>query len=173
MKRALLLLLLGACSAPPAAPVGDAERSRFLLLAVLEGLWEDGPDPQLLKPILDHPRDHFVPKCPICTPVAHAIRIYVENPDVPVYGARGNSFPKELAEGLRSADRAKRVQALEGLVARSVSRRFGRMTPGERSEMKKYLAVGKEDGTALMEPEFGKACPSCSGATRDRDSGIR
>jgi hypothetical protein len=173
MKRALLLLLLSGCSAPPAAPVGDAERSRFLLLAVLEGLWEDGPDPELLKPLLDAPRDHFVPKCPICTPVAHAIRIYVENPDVPVYGARGNAFPRELAEGLRSPDRAKRVWALEGLVARFAARRLERMTPAERSGMKEYLDVGKQDGTALMEPAFGKACPSCSGATRERDSGIR
>jgi hypothetical protein len=42
------------------------------------------------------------------------------------------------------------------------------MTPGEQIEMKKYLNVGKQDGMALMEPEFGRACPSCSGATRER-----
>src|SRR5215831_1345139 len=137
MKRLLLFLLLIGCSAPPAQPVGDAERSRFLFLAVLEGLWEDGPDPQLLKPLLDAPRDHFVPKCPLCTPVAHAIRVYVENPDVPVYGARGNAFPRELADGLKNPDRAARLRALEGLVARYADRRFARMTPGERAEMKK------------------------------------
>ncbi|MBI3855629.1 MAG: hypothetical protein HY293_08050, partial [Planctomycetes bacterium] len=162
MTRVLLPLVLLGCSTAPAEPVGDAERSRFLLMAVLEELWTEGPDPGLLKPLLDAPRDHFVPKCPLCTPVAHAIRLYVENSDVPVYGARGKGFPAELADGLRSPDRAKRVKALEALVARSVARRFDRMTPGEQIEMRKYLEVGKQEGMALMEPEFGKACPSCS-----------
>jgi hypothetical protein len=162
MSRILAVLLLAGCSAPPAS---DEDRSRFLLFAVLEGLWADGPDPALLQPLLNQPRDHFVPKCPICTPVAHAVRMYVEGSDVPVYGARGNGFPKELADGLKSADRAKRLNALQGLVARYVDRRFARMSAGERSEMKKYLDVGKQDGMALMEPEFGRACPSCSGAT--------
>jgi len=168
MNRSLLLAILCGCAAPTAASVGDAERSRFLFLAVVEGLWEDGPDPQLLKPLLDAPRDHFVPKCPLCTPVAHAIRIYVDGSDVPVYGARGNAFPRELAEGLRSAERATRLRALEGLVARYTGRRFDRMAPGERAEMRKYLDVGKQDGMALMEPEFAASCPSCSGATRRR-----
>lgn len=166
MSRILLVLLLAGCSAPPPAAVSDEDRSRFLLLAVLEGLWTDGPDPALFKPLLEKPRDHFVPKCPLCTPVAHAIRIYVENSDVPVYGARGSGFPRELAAGLGSAGRADRIQALEGMVARYVDRRLARMTPGEQIEMNKYLKVGKQDGMALMEPEFGRACPSCSGATR-------
>ena len=165
MSRTLSLLLLAGCSAASAPTVTDEDRSRFLLMAVLDGLWADGPDPGLLKPLLDKPRDHFVPKCPICTPVAHAVRMYVESSDVPVYGARGNAFPRELADGLKSAERAKRVQALERLVARYVDRRFARMSPAERTEMKKYLDVGKQDGMALMEPEFGRACPSCSGAT--------
>jgi hypothetical protein len=166
MSRMLPLLLLAGCSTAPA--VTDEDRSRFLLMAVLEGLWSDGPDPELLKPLVNQPRDHFVPKCPICTPVGHAVRMYVENPDVPVYGARGNAFPKELAAGLKSADRAARIRALEAMVARYVDRRFARMSPGERAEMKKYLDVGRQDGMALMEPEFGRACPSCTGATKDR-----
>lgn len=170
VKRFLLPLLLLGCVAPPAASVSDEDRSRFLFMAVLETLWEEGPDPALFKPLLDKPRDHFVPKCPLCTPVAHAIRVYVETPDVPVYGARGNAFPKELAEGFRSPDRAKRVKALEDLVARAVARRFDRstLTAAEREEMRKYLEVGKQDGMALLEPGFGPACPSCSGATRRR-----
>jgi hypothetical protein len=171
MARILTVLLLagGSTSLPTscAAPaVSDEDRSRFLLMAVLEGLWTDGPDPGLLQPLVNQPRDHFVPKCPICTPVAHAVRIYVENPDVPVYGARGTGFPQELAAGLKSAQRADRIKAVEGMVARYVERRFARMTAGERAGMKKYLDVGKQDGMALMEPQFGRACPSCSGATR-------
>jgi hypothetical protein len=162
MRRILVVLLLAGCSAPP---VGDEDRSRFLLFAVLEGLWADGPDPSLLQPLLNQPRDHFVPKCPICTPVAHAVRMYAEGSDVPVYGARGNAFPRELADGLKSADRTKRIKALEGLVGRYVDRRFARMSAAERAEMKKYLDVGRQDGMALLEPAFGPACPSCTGAT--------
>jgi len=170
MKRFLVPLLLLGCAAPPAAGVGDAERSRFLFMAVLESLWEEGPEPDLFKPLLEKPRDHFVPKCPLCTPVAHAIRVYVETPDVPVYGARGNAFPRELAEGFKSPDRVKRMKALEELVARSVARRFDRcgLSAAEREEMRTYLEVGKQDGMALLEPGFGTACPSCSGATRRR-----
>lgn len=164
---ALLLLAAGGC-AGAAAPVSDAERSRFLLMAVLEGLWEEGPDPALFKPLLDRPREHFVPKCPICTPVAHAVRMYVENPDVPVYGARGSSFPRSLREGLESADRARRIKALEELVARYVDRRLRSLSAPEAREMRAYLEVGKQDGMALLEPDFGSSCPSCSGATRVR-----
>jgi hypothetical protein len=166
VRSAWMILFALGCAAPAAAPASDADRSRFLLMAVVEGLWEEGPDPALLKPLLDRPRDHFVPKCPICTPVAHAIRIYIENPDVPVFGARGHDFPAALADGLRSPDRATRVKALEEIVARYVDRRLRGLGAGEREEMRKYLGVGKQDGMALMEPDFGKACPSCSGATR-------
>lgn len=165
MSRMLLVLLLVGCAAPPAPAVNDEDRSRFLLMAVLEGLWTDGPDPELLRPLLNQPRDHFVPKCPICTPVAHAVRMYVENSDVPVYGARGSGFPRDLADGLKSAQRPVRLRALEAMVARYVDRRLERMNAAERTEMRKYLEVGKQDGMALMEPEFGRACPSCSGAT--------
>jgi hypothetical protein len=165
MSRILAVLLLAGCSAASAPTVSDEDRSRFLFFAVLEGLWTDGPDPELLRPLVNQPRDHFVPKCPICTPVAHAVRMYVENSDVPVYGARGNGFPGDLADGLRSAERSVRLRALEGMVARYVDRRLARMSPAERTEMRKYLDVGKQDGMALMEPEFGRACPSCSGAT--------
>ena len=166
--RILPSLLVFGCASPAAAPVSDAERSRFLLMSVLEGLWEDGPDPALFRPLLDRPREHFVPKCPICTPVAHAIRLYVESSDVPVYGARGNAFPQSLAEGLGSPDRAKRNKAQENLVARYVDRRLRPLGAAEREEMRKYLEVGRQDGMALMEPGFGDACPSCSGATRIR-----
>ena len=166
--RILPFVLIFGCASPAAAPVTDAERSRFLFMAVLEGLWEEGPDPAILKPLLDRPREHFVPKCPICTPVAHAIRVYVETPDVPVFDARGRGFPRELGEALRSPDRARRLKALEELVARYVDRRLRGLGGGEREEMRKYLDVGRQDGMALMEPDFGKVCPSCSGATRVR-----
>lgn len=172
--RPLLLvaavLLVQGCAAAPARPVSDADRSRFLFMAVLEGLWEDGADPALLQPLLQKPLDHFVPKCPVCTPVAHAFRVYVESTDVPVFEARGAAFPREIAEGLRSSKRADRLKALESLVARYVARRFERLSlsADEREEMRRQIEAGKKDGMAQLGPDFGTSCPSCSGATRVR-----
>jgi len=137
-------------------------------MAVLEGLTEDGADPDLLKPILERHREHFVQKCPICTPISHALRMYVETPDVPVYGARGTGFPRGLAEGLASPERDRRRKALEDLIARYIGRRFERvpMSAAQRREMGELLELGKRDGMAMLGPDFGTSCPSCAGATR-------
>jgi hypothetical protein len=163
-----ILLVQGCATAP--RPVSDADRSRFLFMAVLEGLWEDGADPSLLQPLLQKPREHFVPKCPLCTPVAHAFQVYAQSTDVPVFEARGDSFPRELAEGLRNAERGERLKALESLVARYVARRFERsnLSAETRHEMRLQLEAGKKDGMAQLGPDFGTSCPSCSGATRVR-----
>jgi len=162
------MVLAAGCAPAPVRETTDAERSRFLYFAVLEGLWEDGPDPALFKPLLDAPRDHFVPKCPVCTPVSHAFRMYVEMPDVPVFDARGRVFPKELAEKLKSPKRELRLAALEAMVAVYVQRRFERssMSAAERAGMRLAIEAAKKDGMAQLGADFGLTCPSCSGATK-------
>ncbi len=168
-RQAVWILILSAgCATSPAREASDAERARFLYFAVLEGLWEDGPDPGLFKPLLDAPRDHWVPKCPVCTPVSHAFRMYVEMPDVPVFDARGHVFPKEWAEKLKSLKREDRLAALEAMVAAYVQRRFERsaMNPAERAQMRLAIEAAKKDGMAQLGADFGLSCPSCSGATK-------
>jgi hypothetical protein len=168
VKRLLAGALLAGCAGP--ARLTEVERSRFLFMAVLEGLTEDGADPALLRPILDRADDHFVAKCPICMPVSHALRVYAGTPDVPLYQARGRGFPAELAEGLASGDRARRLRALEETVARYVARRFERvrMDASDRAELRALLEEGKKDGMSMLAPGFGDRCPSCAGATKPR-----
>ncbi len=168
MSRLASVLALALGCSPPPVRLTEVERSRFLFMAVLEGLTEDGPDPALLKPLVEKPDDHFVAKCPICMPVSHAIRVYAGNPDVPLYGARGKSFPQAVADGLRASDRRARLAALEEMIARYAARRFERtrMSDAERREIRALLEEGKRDGMSMLAPGFGDRCPSCSGATR-------
>ena len=165
----IALLLISSCSSPPAS-LTEVDRGRFLYFAILEGLWEDGAPADALQPLLSAPREHFVPKCPICTPVSRAIQDYVNSTDLPVYGGRGRGFPPEIESTLRSPLRDERRRGLESTVGRYVQRRFERvrMTGPERAAMKALIGEGKQDGMSMMEPGFGPACPSCTGATRVR-----
>lgn len=151
-----------------ASDLSAVERSRFLFLAVFEGLWEDGADPALLKPLLENHRLHFVPKCPICTPVAHAMDVYVGSGDSPYWESRGEVFPEALARALRSSDREARLRGLRDLASRYVARRFERIRipPAEKQRLRELIAEGEKEGMALLDPGFGTTCPSCSGATR-------
>ena len=169
MVRSAVALLLASC-ASPTTPLTEVDRGRFLYFAVLEGLWEDGAPADALRPLLAAPREHFVPKCPLCTPVTQALQDYVNTTDIAVYGGRGRGFPPEIERALRGAAREERRRGLESLVARYVDRRFERvrMSSGERFVMKALIDEGKQDGMSMMEPGFGQACPSCTGATRSR-----
>jgi hypothetical protein len=142
--------------------------SRFLFLAIFEGLWEDGADPELIQSILKMPEDHFVLKCPICSPVSHAFSIYATSQDVPGYASRGNGFPQAIKEELKSPDRATRLKGLESLVDRYVARRFEstRMSEQERKDMQSRLIMKKKLGTSYKDRRFGEFCPSCNGATK-------
>jgi hypothetical protein len=170
VRRFAVALLLASCASPPPRPPTEVDRGRFLYFALLEGLWEDGAPAEALKPLLAAPRDHFVPKCPVCTPVTQALADYANTTDIAVYGGRGKGFPPEIEIALRSGVRDERRRGLESLVARYVDRRFERvrMTSGERFLMKALIDEGRQDGMSMMEPGFGPACPSCSGATRSR-----
>ncbi len=166
---AFAALLLAWCASPTPS-LTELDRGRFLYFAVLEGLWEDGAPADALRPLLAAPREHFVPKCPICTPVTQALLDYVNTTDIAVYGGRGRGFPPDVELALRSRVRDERRRALESLVARCVERRFGRlrMDGPERAAMRALIDEGKRDGMAMMEPGFGDHCPSCAGATRGR-----
>lgn len=146
------------------AEVPDSERTRFLFFAILEGLWEDGADRLLI--IKGGDRSHFVTKCPICTPVSHAFKVYGESSDVPIYASRGPGLPKELEDGLKSEKREERLKAIELLVKRYVDRRFDRlrMTEAQNAAMRQLLEEGRKSGMSMKAKSFGPACPSCEGA---------
>jgi len=150
--------------------VTETERSRFVFFAVLEGLWEDGADPALVRPIAEDTDGYFVPKCPICLPVQHAASVYVTSGDVPAFSARGKSgWPAEIADGMKGRDLNGRRAALERMVARYVDRRFDRLrfADARRDAMKESLRLGMKQGMRLFgESPLGeyKKCPSCAGA---------
>ncbi|HXX93531.1 MAG TPA: hypothetical protein VEN81_07850 [Planctomycetota bacterium] len=180
MRTSVLFVAIGAVAAMtprPGVPGSAAQtpssrtegelRSRFLFLAVFEGLWEDGADPGVIQAILQKRWDHFIPKCPICHPVSHAFGLYAKSEDVELYPSRGKGLPKELQDGLRSPERKERLTAILKLVERYVSRRFAqtKMSDEERTNMRQWLWMGRKEGLSMKGGGFGDFCPSCSGAT--------
>ena len=180
MKASMLLLSVIAIAGlalereEPAPREGQAAKDvtleasrRFLFFAVFEGLWEDGADPALIKGILDKRSEHFVEKCPNCSPVAHAFKIYANSTDTE-YESRGSGLPKDLQDDLKSPDRTTRLKTLEKLVDRYVSRRFeqSRMSDEVTKQMRNRLQMGRKYAMGFLTETFGDFCPSCSGATK-------
>ena len=150
--------------------LGNAEMIRFVFLAVLEGLYEDGADSLLLKGLLEKPpEDLFVYKCPICDAVQSAMSAYVTGniPGIWVGELYGEDFPEDIRAGLGDQDRDRRLDALESLVSRYVKRRFDthRMEPEDESRLKKFLLEGKRFGRSVMSKAAGNRCANCTGAT--------
>jgi hypothetical protein len=161
--------------------VPDEEKpnlDRFLFLAVLEGLLEEGVSDEAVVKILETDARgayvNFVYACPICTPVVEAFRVYQRRRDWQ-FGRKGDPYgmgsglPGDLAAALGGGDRAKRREAMQKLVGRFVERRMARtvMRPTEKEALKQAIAEGRKmggdqlPGQAYLEM---KECPSCEGA---------
>lgn len=174
-----------AARATQAGPqLGDAV-GRTLFFAVLEGLYEDGADDEVvdrvlaLDPQTSGPR-HFVPGCPICVPTLDAFRVYRSR--APFHGRKfeTNTFGPGLASDLRQhlldADEKVFGAALQELVQRWTERRLAllRLTDEERARWSIDLAERRKLGMSVLlearsNPAAGayaamKSCPSCDGA---------
>ena len=160
------LLLMGLQGGPQAE--AEKDRARFLTMAVLEGLWEDGAKPDLIQAIVKDPWSVFVPKCPICMPVRHAFRILAAAPPPDMYDSRGPGLPAALEAQLRSVDIPTRKKGLMALVDRYVERRFERvkMSDEEKGRLRRLIEEGRKIGTGYMNPAPGDFCPSCEGAVK-------
>lgn len=153
--------------APPPVP-RTFKANEFLRQAVLEGLKEDGADRAFVKETLVDKSDLFVPKCQICTAVRAGFFDYTRRE-----GTEGNGMPKDIVDELKHAARPARLNALERLVDRYVSRHQERlkMTAEERRVLHETLEEWKKDGMKMKEygaPKFGDFCPSCNGAAKAR-----
>jgi hypothetical protein len=170
MKQPILLLtaMLALAQAKPDRKFDNVDRTRFLVVAVFEGLLEDGADVALLAPLLKDPDKYFVVKCPVCWPVIDGMKTYIKLRENMSYPSEGSGFPEDLKAGLKSPDRAARLKAIEALVDRYVSRRFETtvMTAGEKEQIKSLLIMAKKYGTTIKPESFGSFCPSCNGATK-------
>ena len=146
------------------------EAGEFLRKAVVEGLKEDGADRAFVKECIADKGELFVPKCRICDAVRKGFDEYGAAQDKP---GPGEGIPKDIVDELKHAARLARLNALERLVDRYVSRHYERlkMTPEERRALQATLEVWKKNGMKMKElgaPNFGDFCPSCNGAAKQR-----
>jgi hypothetical protein len=143
----------------------------FLRKAVVEGLTEDGVDRVFVKESIAGRRDLFVEKCLICESVRTGFQDYASTAPAEK-PASGPGIPKDIVDELRFAARVARLNALERLVDRYVSRHYDRlqMTAEERRLMQTALEDGRKEGMILKElgpnKGFGDFCPSCNGAAK-------
>lgn len=173
----------GSDAAQPAlseAPQGRVEGAKprpfepadFLRKAVVEGLKEDGADRTFVKECIAQKGDLFVLKCRICDAVRGGFSEYGRG-ETPVAPAEGKGIPKDIVDELRNAARPAKLNALERLVDRYVSRHYERlkMTAEERRTLQATLEELKKEGMRMKElgsPNFGDFCPSCNSAAKQR-----
>lgn len=175
MKALLFsMLTLASCgqeaNAPqaPPAPPRTFKTHLFLRDAVIEGLKEDGADRAFVKQFIVDQSDLFVPKCLICEFVRSGCSDYARGA-----AETGKGMPKDIVDELQHAARLGRLNALERLVDRYVSRHQERlrMTAEERRILHERLEELKKEGMKMKEvgaPKFGDFCPSCNGAAKAR-----
>lgn len=153
-----------------ATTADEKDRTVFLTMAVVEGLYVDGANPETVRLLAQDKWQIFVPKCPICMPVRHAFEIAAAAPPPDMYDSRGNGLPAEIEAQLNAKELPTRKKGLEALVKRYVERRFAlvKMTDVEQARMRRLLEEGRKSGTSMMNPAPGDFCPSCDGAGKPR-----
>lgn len=154
----------------PAKGLHDPEVTRFLTLAVFEGLFEDGAEADVVKAVASDRHQLFIAKCPICHPVKHAFEMIAAAPPPDLYNGRGAGLPKDLLAQLRSSDLPTRKRGLEALVKRYIDRRFERvkMSEAERVRLRRRMEDGREKGMSYAGLKPGGFCPSCDGAAKPK-----
>ena len=167
----LLLVALGCSETARVEPPPVRNPERFLFLAVLEGLYEEGVDPALAAALIGPDRlGHFVDKCPLCEPVRFAFETYAAHPQPRMYAFQEVETPAALREGLASPDRRRRLTALRDLIDRYVARKVARSALTEKGleGLRRWLARARQAGMSFKRGGFGDFCPSCDGAALNR-----
>jgi len=104
----------------------DDEAGQFVFFAVLEGLYKDGVSSEVVKLIVDPPRDldnkvkHvFVIQCDICHAAFEAFVLYSRRQQFQQSGGKdtfGKGIPEGIAKDLKSENAFTRVMALGSLI---------------------------------------------------------
>ncbi len=136
---------------------------QFVFFAVLEGLYRDGVQNEIVDAVIgekvkkeeDKVKMHFVFRCKLCHATYEAFRAYRNRPVFK--GAKGvSSFGKgadlKLLGKLRSKDARTRVYAMGGLVRPWIMYRIEdtRKTPKEKTAMKKKFHDYAQEGATLL-----------------------
>jgi hypothetical protein len=166
----ILAALGGVLASPvPAEKPQPMKPSEFLYRAVLEGLTEDGVEPELAESFSsdgDSKRQipYFLAKCPLCNATRRAFIAYAERKSVDK-PKEGKGLSEDLAKRLKSKDNDVCRSALRELVAGYVDRGYERskISADERKSLEKELLAMRGSSKASGDKFF---CPSCDGACR-------
>ncbi|MFN4807153.1 MAG: hypothetical protein ACK46A_14485 [Akkermansiaceae bacterium] len=167
------------------------EMCQFVFFAVLEGLYRDGIDNNVVDAILGDMRkgkdddsklkSHFVFRCELCHATYEAFRAYRERPTFLQSGGKstfgeGKTDAKIVAE-LRSENASTRVYAMGSLVRPWILHRIEetRKTDEEKKQMKeRFEKFAKEGGKLLgnlretdelyLDWQFYGSCQACEAA---------
>ena len=177
MKTYLLTIALAfsfalqspALAAQPEAPKKSVqwqndEMCQFVFFAVLEGLYRDGVQNEIVDAIIggkvekkeDKVKTHFVFRCELCHATYEAFRAYRNRPaftDAKGASTFGKGADLKLLKDLSSKDARTRVYTMGALVRPWIMHRIEqtRKTPAEKTAMKKKFAAYAQDGAKMLD----------------------
>lgn len=164
------------------------EMCQFVFFAVLEGLYRDGIQNEVVDAIIgdlvekeaDKVKTHFVFRCELCHATYEAFRAYRNRPafmDTKDQNTFGKGTDLEILKKLRSKKAPERVYAMGSLVRPWIMHRIEetRKTPEEKTAMKKKFMEFAMEGDDLrwkwvetdplyLDWEFYGACQACEAA---------
>jgi hypothetical protein len=139
------------------------EMCQFVFFAVLEGLYRDGIQNEIVDAIIgdrvekkeDKVKTHFVFRCELCHATYEAFRVYRNRPtftDAKGASTFGKGIDLKLLKDLRSKDARKRVYTMGALVRPWIMHRIEetRKTPEEKTAMKKKFTDYAQYGAKLL-----------------------
>jgi hypothetical protein len=170
-------------------PETEPNLDRFLFLATLEGLCEEGiPDAAVEKALEKGPDGgyrNFVYACPICGPVVEGFRAYAMRRQI-YHGRKGDPWVRgggdletkptaaaaDFAARMAAAEPKARGAALREFVERCADRRIERLRLTDREEgaWRIRFVEGRKKGMSVLADSKAFAhdsCPSCDGAAAD------
>ena len=139
------------------------EMCQFVFFAVLEGLYRDGIQNEIVDAIIGEKivkkenkvKTHFVFRCKLCHATYEAFRTYRNRPAfMQTKGAStfGNGVDLNRLKKLRSNDARTRIYAMGALVRPWIMHRIKetRKTPEEKTAMKKQFTKYAQEGADLL-----------------------
>jgi hypothetical protein len=159
----------------------DDAYSQTVFFAVLEGLYRDGVSSEVVALVLADDAgtgqpDLFVYACPLCTPAREAFRLYQRRPSFDGQkmprNTLGRGLPAAVVDELRSPEKQRRLDALQGLIERWVAQRLDslRLTDDERQEWAHAMEVRRKEGMEMLKQlrvdESWKNCAICDASAK-------
>jgi len=139
------------------------EMCQFVFFAVLEGLYRDGVQNEIVDAIIgdkidkkeDKVKTHFVFRCKLCHATYEAFRTYRNRPafmQTKGVSTFGKGTDLNLLKKLRSKNARDRVYAMGGLIRPWIMHRIEetRKTPEEKTAMKKQFKKYAQEGANLL-----------------------